>query len=107
MGIFSKYFGGKKIKTGNNFNQDYGPDSLHRIILRAKVHSPQTLRNLSYKELDKLEKMIAKYAKSVSTTSGFSYKTKWRMKQETAKLWRQGEITKQDMEDFNKIIDEL
>ena len=107
MGIFKKYFGGGKVKTGGGFNKSYGPDSLHRTLRRAKAHSPSTLRNLSYKELDKLEKMIAKYARRLSTSSGFSYKTKWRMKQETAKWWRSGEITKEDMEDFNKIIAEL
>ncbi len=107
MGIFKKYFGDGKIKTGNSFNKNYGPDSLHRILRRAKANSPSTLRNLSYKELDKLEKMIAKRARSLSTSSGFTYKTKWRMKQDTAKWWRKAEITKEDMEDFNKIIDEL
>jgi len=107
MGIFKNYFGGGKIKTGSSFNESYGPNSLHRILRRAKAHSPSTLSNVSYKDLDKLEKMIARKAHNLSASSGFSYKTKWRMKQETAKWWRKGEITKEDMKDFNKIIDEL
>ncbi len=106
MGFFNSFFGGK-IKTGSNFKSTYGEDSLHRLLHRAKNSHPSTLGNVSYKELDKLEKIIAKYAKSLPTGTKFSYHIKYRMKQDVYKLWRQHEISEEDMKDFKKIIEAL
>jgi len=106
MGLFNKFFS-SKIKTGSNFKSTYGEDSLHRLLRRAKNSAPSTLGNVSYEELDKLEKIIAKYAKNLPTGAGFSYHTKYRMKQDVYKLWRKNEISEEDMKDFKKIIEAL
>lgn len=107
MGFFGNLFG-KNIKTGSGFKQTYGPDSLRSMLRSAKARMPSTLGNLSYKELDLLEKTIAKYAKRLPTGAGFGYYTKRNMKREVhSKLYRKHKISKEDMKDFNAIIDTL
>lgn len=106
MGIFNKYFGGK-VKTGSGFKQSYGPESLHKILRRAKYNSPSTLGNLSTKDLDKLEKLIASKARRLPTGASFGYHTKLYMKRTVSKWWRKNEITKEDLKDFHNIIDAL
>jgi hypothetical protein len=107
MGIFKNIFGQDKIKTGSSFKRNYRPDSLHRILRRAKVRYPATFGNLSRKELDKIEKLITRYAKRLSTSMGFPYHTKYRMKLDAHKLYKKGEISYEDLKDFKRIIDAL
>jgi hypothetical protein len=106
MGFFKNILGGK-VKTGSGFKSTYGEDSLHKLLMKAKYRAPSTMANVSTEELGKLEKLIGKYAKNLSTGSGFSGNTKYRMKQDVYKLWRKDEISEEDMKDFKKIIDAL
>lgn len=107
MGIFKNFFSKKPVKTGSGFKSTYGQDSLHEILRDAKRSMSSTLGNVSYEELDKLEKVIAKRAKRLPTGAGFSSYTKRYMKEDVYDLYKKHEITEEDMKDFKKIIDAL
>lgn len=107
MSIFKNIFSQDKIKTGSGFKSTYGPDSLHRILRRAKVRYPATFGNLTQQELYKIEKLITRYAKRLSTGTGFSSHTKYRMRLDAHKLYKKGKISYEDLKDFKKIIDAL
>jgi hypothetical protein len=106
MGIFKSILGGK-IKTGNQFNADYGPDSLHRLLVRAKIRGGSQTANLSDADLKKIEKIITKHAKYIPAGGKFSGYTKYRMKTEIYRLYKKNEISWEDLEDFKRIVSAL
>ncbi|MGB0757685.1 MAG: hypothetical protein ACPGO5_04495 [Patescibacteria group bacterium] len=107
MGIFKKYFGNNQIKTGSDFKQSAGYDSLHNLLRRAKANAPSTLGNVSYEELDKFEKLIAGTARRLPTGAGFNKYTKYRLKRKVDRLYRKHSISNEDRKDFYDIIDAL
>ncbi len=106
MGFFSSIFKGK-IKTGSAFNHNYGPESLHQLLIKAKIRGGSQTANLSKQDLKKIEKIIAKHAKYLPPGGKFSGYTKYRMKMEAYRLYKKGEITYEDLKDFKRIIKAL
>ncbi len=106
MGFFSSIFKGK-VKTGSAFNQHYGPESLHQLLIKAKIKGGSKTANLSKQDLKKLEKIIAKHAKYLPRGGKFSGYTKYRMKMEAYRLYKKNEISYEDLEDFKRIIKAL
>ncbi len=106
MGIFSSIFKGK-IKTGASFNKDYGPESLHQLLIKAKIRGGSQTANLSSQDLKKIEKIIAKHAKYLPPGGKFSGYTKYRMKMEAYRLYKKNEISYEDLQDFKRIIKAL
>lgn len=106
MGIFKRILGGK-VKTGTSLNKDYGPESLHDLLIKAKIRGGSSTANLSHSDLAKFEKIISTYAKYIPAGGKFSGHTKYLMKLKGHKLYKKNEITWEDLKDFKKIIDAL
>ncbi len=106
MGIFKRMLGGK-IKTGSSFNKSYGPESLHDLLIKAKIRGGSSTANLSSSDLAKFEKIISTHAKYIPAGGKFSSRTKYLMRMKGHKLWKKNEISLEDLKDFKKIITAL
>jgi hypothetical protein len=104
MGIFKNIFGGGKVKTGGQFNKSYGPESLHDLMMKAKIRGGSQTANLSKQDIKKFEDIIAKHAKYLRPGAKFSGHTKYKMKMEAHRLYKKNEITWEDLKDFEKIV---
>jgi len=104
MGIFKSILG-SKIKPGYEFNESYGPESLHELLVHAKIQGGSQTANLSDDDLKKFEKIIAKHAKY--SRGKFSGYTKYRMRMEGHKLYNKNEISWEDLKDFKRIVNAL
>ncbi len=107
MGIFKNIFGGGQIKTGSQLNKSYGPDSLHQKLSEAKIRGGSQTANLSSTDLKKFEDIIAKHASYLPPGGKFSGHTKYKMRMEAHKLFKQNEISWEDLKDFEKIVKAL
>ncbi len=107
MGIFKNIFGGGQIKTGSQLNKSYGPDSLHQKLSEAKIKGGSQTSNLSSTDLKKFEDIIAKHASYLPPGGKFSGHTKYKMRMEAHKLFKQNKISWEDLKDFEKIVKAL
>lgn len=106
MGIFKNILGGK-VKTGSQFNKSYGPESLHNLLVKAKIRGGAQTANLSSGDLKKFENIIGKHAKYISPGGDFSGYTKYKMRMEGHRLYKKNQISWEDLKDFEKIVKAL
>jgi len=107
MGIFKNIFGSGQIKTGSQLNKSYGPESLHQKLSHAKIKGGSQTANLSSADLKKFEDLISKHASYLPPGGKFSGHTKYKMRMEAHKLYKQNQISWEDLKDFEKIVKEL
>jgi len=106
MGIFKNILGGK-VKTGGQFNKSYGQESLHYLLVKAKVRGGAQTANLSNDDLKKFEKIISKHAKYITAGGKFSDHIKYKMRLEGNRLYKKNQISWEDLKDFEKIVKAL
>ena len=107
MGIFKNIFGSGQIKTGSQLNKSHGPDSLRRKLSQAKIKGGSQTANLSASDLKKFENIIAKHASYLPPGGKFSGHTKYKMRMEAHKLFKQNKISWEDLKDFERIVKAL
>lgn len=96
-----------KIKKGTSLKMS-GSEGL-KDVLQEKFHEKRhaAYKNLSPSEKKLFEQTLIDAAKKKATGSAFTSREKKKMRQELWEEQKRGTISKEDREDFNKIISEL
>lgn len=96
-----------RVRTGGGF-RTWGAKSLRRQLSKLYKQAPSTYKNISMADRKYFAGLVKEHGKAVRVGKGFSAPVRRSLKRQVNRDWKKSHvISKQDAQDFKKIINNL